>query len=142
MPVIDTEVLFALNPRDTKHQHALNLFKEDISLIVPDTAILEFQMVLRGRGTSVADTKLALVALHEALNRNKVREVNTIGTNLLALQCDLEERHHLSFFDSLIAASALTLDHILVSDDEAFGKIPDLTLIPLSKPIQKNEYET
>ncbi len=135
MPVIDTEVLFALNPNDSKHQHALNLFKEAIALIVPDTAILEFQMVLRGRGTSVSDTKLALVALHEVLNVNKVREANTIGTTLLAFQCDLEERDHLSYFDSLIAASALTLDHSLVSDDEAFQKIPDLTLIPLTKNI-------
>ncbi len=69
-------------------------------------------MVLRGRGSSVSDTKLALVALHEALNLNKVKEVNTLGTHLLALQCDLEERHHLSYFDSLIAASASTLDRV------------------------------
>ncbi len=138
MPVIDTEVLFALNPRDSKHEHALNLFKEAISLVVPDTAILEFQMVLRGRGSSVSDTKLALGALHEALNLNKVKEVNTLGTNLLALQCKLEERHHFSYIDSLIAASALTLDNVLVSDDDAFKKIPDLTLIPLTKNISRN----
>ncbi len=142
MPVVDTEVLFALNPNDSKHQHVLNLFKEAISLVVPDTAILEFQMVLRGRGTSVSDTKLALVALHEVLHHNKVKEVNTLGTNLLALQCDLEARHHLSYFDSLIAASALTLDRVLVSDDDAFKKIPDLTLLPLTKSTQKDGIET
>ncbi len=99
-------------------------------------------MVLRGRGTSISDTKLALESLHEILNRNKVKEANTLGTNLLALQCDLEERHHLSYFDCLIAASALTLDRILVSDDDAFKKVPDLTLIPLTKSNQKNDNKT
>jgi len=34
MPVADTEFLFALNPKDRKHQHAIRLLKEVSDLIV------------------------------------------------------------------------------------------------------------
>lgn len=111
----------------------MRIFKEISSLTAPDTALLEFQTVLRARGTTPSEVKMALLALHEALRHNNVEEVRTINTGLLALQCDLEERYGLSYFDSLIAASALVLDRKVVSDDEAFNRLPDLERIPLSK---------
>jgi len=133
MPVADTEVLFAINPKDPRHQHAMRIFKEISSLTAPDTALLEFQTVLRARGTTPSEVKMALLALHEALRRNHMEEVKTVNTSLLALQCELKERYGLSYFDSLIAASALVLDRQIVSDDEAFNRLPDLKRIPLSK---------
>jgi len=133
MPVADTEVLFALSPRDPKHQHALRLLKEASNLMVPDTAMLEFQLVLKARGRAPSQVRMAMLALHEALMRNKVMEVKTMSATMLALQCDLEEKHKLSYFDSLIAASALTLDRQLVSDDKAFDRIPDIKRIPLTR---------
>lgn len=133
MPVVDTEVLFAINPKDPRHQHAMRIFKEISSLTAPDTALLEFQTVLRARGTTPSEVKIALLALHEALRRNHVEEVKTMNTSLLALQCELEERYGLSYFDSLMAASALVLDHKVVSDDDAFDRVSDLKRLPLSK---------
>lgn len=136
MPVADTDFLFAINPRDPKHQHAMRLLKELGDLMVPDTAVLEFQVVLRARGRTPFQVKMALLALHEALTRNNVEEVKTISTSLLAFQSELEDKYELSYFDSLIAASALTLDRRVVSDDCAFDKIPDLkriSLTPLSE---------
>ena len=133
MPVADTEVLFAINPKDPRHQHAMRIFKEISSLKAPDTALLEFQTVLRAHSITPSEVKMALLALHEALRRNHVEEVKTMNTSLLALQCELEERYRLSYFDSLIAASALVLDRKVVSDDEAFNRLPDLKRIPLSK---------
>ncbi len=132
MPVVDTDFLFALNPKDRKHQHAMKLIDTLSNLIVPDSAVIEYQAVLRVRGRSLSQTKLALLALHEALARSKVREAKTIGTNLLAFRAELEEKYGLSFFDSLIAASALALDRELVSDDEAFDRVPDLKRKPIS----------
>lgn len=132
MPVADTEFLFAINPRDHKHKHAMILLKELSGLMVPDTAALEFQVVLRARGRSPSQVKMALLALHEALTRSNVKEVKTISMSLLAFQSELEERHGLSYFDSLIAASALTLDRQVVSDDDAFDRVPNLKRIPLS----------
>ena len=132
MPVADTEFLFALNPRDRKHQHAMRLLKEISELMVPDTAALEFQVVLRARGRNLSQVKMALLALHEALTRSNVEEAKTVSTSLLAFQSELEERYGLSYFDSLIAASALTLDRQVISDDDAFERAPNLKRIPLS----------
>jgi len=44
MPVADTEFLFALNPKDSKHEYAIRLLKEVSDLMVPDAAALEFQV--------------------------------------------------------------------------------------------------
>ena len=132
MPVADTEFLFALNPKDHKHQHAMRLIKEITDIMVPDTAALEFQVVLRARGRSPSQVKMALLALHEALTRSNVEEAKTVSTSLLAFQSELEERYGLSYFDSLIAASALTLDRQVISDDDAFERVPNLKRIPLS----------
>lgn len=132
MPVADTELLFALNPNDHKHPYAMKLLAQLKHVVAPDTAILEFQIVLRARGRRPSQVKLALLALREALRRSGVREARTISTDLLALQCELEDKHGMSFFDSLIAASALVLDREIISDDEAFDKVPDLRRIPLS----------
>ena len=132
MPVADTDFLFALNPRDRKHQHAMRLLKETSDLMAPDTAALEFQIVLRARGRSPSQVKMALLALHEALTRSNVKEVKTVSITLLALQSELQERYGLSYFDSLIAASALALDRRVISDDEAFERVPNLQRIPLS----------
>ncbi|RLG99570.1 hypothetical protein DRO28_01135 [Candidatus Bathyarchaeota archaeon] len=131
MPVADTELLFAMNPRDRKHKDAINLLKEVNGLVVPDTAILEFQIVLRARGRSPSQVRIALLALHEALTQNNVKEVKTLSVSLLAFQSELEERYRLSYFDSLIAASALTLDRQVVSDDEAFDRIPNIKKVPI-----------
>jgi len=132
VPVADTDFLFALNPKDRKHQHAMKLLDTLSNLIVPDSAVIEYQAVLRARGRSPSQTKLALLALHEALARRRVREAKTISTSLLAFQAELEERYGLSFFDSLIAASTLALDREVVSDDEAFDRVPDLKRKPIS----------
>lgn len=132
MPVADTDFIFAINPKDHKHQHAMRLLKELSGLMVPDTAALEFQVVLRARGRSPSQVKIALLALHEALTRSNVKEVKTVSMSLLAFQSELEDRYGLSYFDSLIAASVLTLDRQVVSDDDAFDRVPNLKRIPLS----------
>ena len=133
MPVIDTEVVFALNPRDPKHREALRVLREVHKLTVPDTVLLEFQAVLRSRGRTPSQVRKALLALHQVLVQYGVREVNTLSTNLLVYQCELEEKYKLSYFDSLIATSALILDRQIVSDDEAFDRVPRLKRIPLSQ---------
>jgi predicted nucleic acid-binding protein len=124
MPVADTEFLFALNPKDCKHQNAIRLLKEVSNLMVPDTAALEFQAVLRARGRNPSQVKMALLALYEVLKRNNVKEAKTLGLSLLAFQSEIEENYGLSYFDSLLAASALTLDRQVISDDYAFIKYP------------------
>jgi len=103
MPVADTELLLALNPRDKKHRKALEgkriLTK---GLKIPDTAILEFQIVLRARGRSPKEVALALTALKQILKTRRIKVVQTLNINTLIKQSELEEKYNLSYFDSLI----------------------------------------
>ena len=47
------------------------------------------------------------------------------------------KRYNLSYFDSLIAASALTLDRQIISDNQSFDKISDLKRISLTTKTKK-----
>lgn len=131
MPVVDTEVLFAFNPDDPKHSRAMRLLRGRGEMAAPDVAVLEFQLVLRGRGRRSAEVKTAMLALHEALARCGVKEMKTLSSSSLALQCELEEKYGLSYFDSLVAAAALALDRKVISSDEAFDNVPGLERISL-----------
>ena len=99
---------------------------------VPDTALLEFRIVLRARGRSSKEIASAMTALKYVFESYRIKEASTISTKLFIKQAELEEKYGLSYFDSLIASSALLLDKIIVSDDKAFDKIPKLKRIPLN----------
>lgn len=126
MPVAD--LLFALNPRDRKHSRALKLISSITGIKVPDTALFEFVVVLRARGRSA---KEAIMALSYIFERSLMREAKTIDTDLITKQSEIEESYGLTFFDSLIASSALKLDKTIISDDEAFDEVPGLKRIPI-----------
>jgi predicted nucleic acid-binding protein len=70
-------------------------------------------------------------AIDHILARNKVKIVNTIDINLFIRQAEIEEKHGLSFFDSLIAASALSVDGVIVSDNQDFDRVHGLKRVPL-----------
>ena len=126
VPVIDTEVLFAFSPTDSKHSHAVRLLDSRNNLMATDTVLLEFQLVLRGRGKSSRETREAMLALDKILLDHGVKQVKTINASLLALQSEIEFKSELSYFDSLIAASALSVDGIITSDDRAFDRVSGL----------------
>ena len=136
MPVLDTEILFALNPKDPKHDAALKLLNElrqkGRKIFVPDTVMLEFQIVLRSIGKKLPIVKTSILGLRKAIEVNRGEEVNTINSTLLARQCEIEEKYGLTYFDSLIAASTLSVDEELISDDNAFDRVPGIRRASLS----------
>lgn len=75
----------------------------------------------------------AMLGLLRALQINRVTETSTLDSELVARQCEIEERYDLTFFDSLIAASTFRLDSILVSDDRSFDKLPGMKRTRLSQ---------
>lgn len=133
MPVLDTQVLFALNPKDPNHASALEILETHQGLIVTDTAVLEFELALKGRGRKVSEIRESLLALSEFLNSRGVKEQRTIDIDLLVLSSDLQLNNKLSYFDSLLAASALSLDSVIVGDDETFDLVQNLKRIGLRK---------
>ncbi len=79
MPVADTEILFLLKPSDPRHASVINILKElGSSIYVPDTALIEFELVLRARNISSEDIKKALYAVHLILSGYGVRYIKTI----------------------------------------------------------------
>jgi len=134
LPIVDTEFLFALAPLDRKHERAM----ESLSirnLRVPDTALFEFQIVLRARGRKADEVAKAIVAIREILGRT-AREVQTISTDLFLKQAEIEIKYELSYFDSLIAASALLTDAMIVSDDRDYDRVPGLNRIIIGKLVK------
>jgi len=131
MAVADTELLFALNPRDKKHAHALSCIERH-RILVPDVALFEFQVVLRARGRSAVEVATAMTALKQIFVKYRMKEVNTIKAELFIRQAEIEERFSLTYFDSLIAAAALTLGDELISDDTAFDNVPGIKRIPIA----------
>ncbi|RJS86589.1 type II toxin-antitoxin system VapC family toxin [Methanophagales archaeon] len=65
----------------------------------------------------------------------KLKEVCTTETTLFIRQTEIEEKYGLSYFDSLIAASAFKVDSAVVSDDSAFDRVQGLKRIPLGRHI-------
>ncbi|RLF23708.1 MAG: hypothetical protein DRN15_05175 [Thermoprotei archaeon] len=134
MPVADTELLFLFNPRDPRHKYALRIIDElRGKLLVPDVALLEFEVTLRSRGRSPDEIRLALMALRKIFDDYDIQEVNTIDIPLLIRHIELTADYGLSYFDSLIAASALRIDGIIVSDDVMFDRVRGLKRIPITK---------
>lgn len=129
MPVADTELLFALNPLDPKHEKAMKSLSLKPKIL--DTAIFEFQVVLRARNRKATEIASAMAALKQIFEGRKLKEICTINANLFIRQAEIEEKYGLSYFDSLIAASTLAADGIIVSDDPAFDKVQGLKRIPL-----------
>ena len=132
MPVADTDLLFALNPRDKKHKNALRVISSVRGIKVPDTALLESVVVLKARGRSAGEIREAVNALKDIFEIYLIKEVKTIDTDLIVKQAEIEEKYGLTFFDSLIASSALKLDKTVIADDKAFDKIPELRRIPIT----------
>jgi len=134
MPVADTELLFMLNPKDPRHRKALNILEKfKGKLYVPDTALFEFETVLRSRGRSEEEIKHALLALKKIFDEYSISEASTVNLVLLVKHLELMLNYGLTFFDSLIASSALSLDSLIVSDDKAYDNIKELKRIPITQ---------
>ena len=130
MPVVDTEFLFGLGPKDANHEATMKaLSRGDLS--VPSAAMLEFQQVLRARGRKPQDVAEAISAIRKIMEENDVQEGPWINSSTLVLQCEIEVEYGLSYFDSLIAATAMITGEDVISNDEDFDRIKGLTRIPL-----------
>ena len=132
MPALDTEILFALNPKDRHHRQVTRLLGSAADLVVPDTSLFEYMTVMRTMNVKSTDVKQILLALSQDLHSRGIPQAKTIDSLLLVKQCELESDCGLTFFDSLIAASALSLDQSIVSDDEDFDRVPGLRRIGLA----------
>ncbi len=132
--VADTELLFMLSPRDPRHKYALEILtKFGNELVVPDTALLEYEVVLKSRGCSLTEVKEALLAIKRIIDDYGLSEARTIDSTTMIRHLEIMERYGLSFFDSLIASSTLALGGVVVSDDEDFDRVDGLRRMSIAK---------
>mgnify|MGYP000002773614 CR=1 FL=1 len=127
MPVLDTEVLFAFNPKDKHHRYAKRLLEliragrmSDVH--ITDVALLEFVTVLRSKGKSTDAICRLLRSLEVIMVKYGIIETCTLTVEALLRAMDFLQKG-VSFFDALIAASAESIDGIIISDDVVYNKL-------------------
>ncbi|MFQ5711408.1 MAG: type II toxin-antitoxin system VapC family toxin [Candidatus Geothermarchaeales archaeon] len=128
MPVVELDMIMGfVNTLDALHEVAGQLFRRikggDLKdVYVASSAYLEYELLLRSRGYGEAEIREDLRAFREYPN---LREAPLI-IDVMILASDLRERYDLTYFDSLHAASALTLNEKIVSVDEAYDGVDEL----------------
>lgn len=127
MPGLDTQVLFAFNPRDKHHDRVVKLLR-DIRMgkigdvYVTDAALLEFVVVMKSRGYANQQIKKALLAVQRILVRYGISYRRTLNTSVFIDALSFMDQD-VSFFDALIAASIKNIDNVIISSDKIYEKI-------------------
>lgn len=132
MPILDTAVLFAAADRSDKYHKdaAGRLAAAGPRVLLSAAGLVEFDLVLRGRGYSPRNRREEVRSMMAEFPEVEAA-MSTIVPRTLYLAAAIEEGYRLDYFDSLIAAEALTFDGKLVSSDRDFDAIPGLERIPL-----------
>ena len=127
MPGLDTQVLFAFNPKDKHHNRAIKLLKNiQIGNIrdvyVTDAALLEFVVVMKSKGYTNQQIKKALLAVQRILVQYGIQYKKTLNVSVFIDALSFMDQGA-SFFDALLAASVKSIDNMIISSDKTYEKI-------------------
>lgn len=128
MAVIELDMLIGLvNSRDRLHRIASKFFDEVASgrlekVYIASSAYLEYELVLRSRGL---DLKTIYRDIESFRNIRNIEEA-PLSSKVILKSIELRDRYGLTFFDSLHAATAITLDRVIISTDKAYSRIKEL----------------
>jgi len=119
-----------VNRSDKLHPIAKRLFKKISSvslknIVIPTSALIEYELILRSRGYSEDAIRKDIQAFMMISNIHEI----PLTSKVIITASLLREKYHLSYFDSLHAASALAHDRIVISVDKCYRRIPDIKLI-------------
>jgi len=124
-------IVAAADDRDRFHLASLNhLSQLSEEKLLASAALLEFDLLLRGKGYSEnlrsEQFKLLLASYPRAAS-----SVHHVSPTTFVLASSLEEQYGLGYFDSLIAAEAIQHDGQIVSSDRELDRVPGLQRISL-----------
>ena len=127
MPGLDTQVLFAFNPKDRHHSRAIKLLKDIQTRRIRDVyvtavALLEFVVVMKSKGYTNQQIKKALLALQRILVQYGIQYKKTLNTSIFIDALSFMD-WGASFFDALLAASIKSINNMIVSSDKIYEKI-------------------
>jgi predicted nucleic acid-binding protein len=132
MPLLETDLIFAyLNREDKHHQDAKNIFdkiREGRNLSVSSLSLVELELIYKSNNLN-----MHLVPHIAALSTLPNIHYQNLSVDIVLTSIYLRQTHGLSFFDSHYAATALQGDGCIISTDQAYRKVPGITLI---EPIQ------
>jgi len=131
MPIIELDILIAfVNKADKLHNVAIEIFNKITTgelkgIIVPTSAYIEYELILKSRGYSEDDVRSDIEAFKRVKNLGEV----PLTSNIIVKASKLRETYGLTYFDSLHAASALLYDKTIISIDEAYRRVPKLKVL-------------
>ncbi len=132
MPVLETEFLLGLRKKDKKHGLSTSILEiaKDRSkdLAICGSAFVELGVGLRG-----SLSRSEIIATLESLYAltNSIKEIPLRSTILLDGLVIEQTLRISNLFDCLHAATALSHDSIIVSDDHFYDKVPNLKRVSL-----------
>lgn len=131
MPVLDTVVLSALADSKDKHHSTAKKHMKDLkkkNYRVSAFALLEFDIVLKGRGFSF-DTRMEKVALLIKDFPMVTRRMSALTPATIYLTARLEKELSMDYFDAGVASEVLQSDGVVISTDRVFDEVPNLTRV-------------
>ncbi|MBS7652229.1 MAG: type II toxin-antitoxin system VapC family toxin [Candidatus Bathyarchaeia archaeon] len=129
MPLLENDVIFAyLNEYDPNHTIAERIFQKlqngEISVEISSVSLIEMELIYRSE--KMEDRLLKDLAAIAALPNVKYI---ALTPDVAVASVYLRQNFNLTFFDSHYAATALNLDREIISFDQAYNRVPGLTLI-------------
>jgi len=122
-------LLAFINSADKLHSIAAELFRRvmlsKLQASVASSALLELELLMRTRRYPEAEIREVLRAFKAIPNLGE----EALSSDVMVLASELRERYHLTFFDSLHAATAILSDKQIISTDEAYGRLTPEGLI-------------
>jgi predicted nucleic-acid-binding protein len=126
MRLIDTVVLVGyLNPKDREHKrsrdHITNITTEGSDLFVPNTTLLETDLVMKIREYTHSEREVSWCALESKVPTSRVLQ-NSVSSIYSALRY---QEQGLDYFDSLITSLARETNSTVITTDKRIGTIVD-----------------
>jgi len=139
MPVLETDFLLGLRKGDKKHETCIAILelakaRRAKKLAICGLAFVEIGVGLRGRidKTDIIEVLRNLHALTTA-----ILEI-PLDSLLVMSGLEIEQKLHVSnLFDCLHAATALSHDAMMISDDPFYKQVPCLTSLSLADFMQR-----
>ncbi len=132
MPLVETDLLKAyLDPADDLHKASLKAFEllaKGGGMALSSASLLELDLVLKSSGFSVSEREEVFRTLQMRLVKARIAPLTPEALrNAIAIQRSYEMADF--YFDSLHIGMAMCGDCTIISSDDAFDKIKQVTRI-------------
>ena len=128
---METDFIFGLNPEDRLHPYIdriLNLHRQgNLRCYLAGTALIEFRTILYSHGLSSQEVYEALIIVFDKLEEYDIDVIPIRPSHIIAADFLRTLYPQLSFFDALHAGVACEEDIVLVSYDEVYSQIEEIS---------------